>query len=815
MPSIRRSLLAAAALLAAGFLPAPARAGTPLDATTRDFDQTHLVVRVVPHVAEGTVDGRTTVRFTSLADPLKVLRLHCVETTVLSCADGRGTPLEFALGDGVLSVTLAQPLPRSQAGEVTVVHRSKPRAGLYFHAPTKESPDTPLEMYSQGEGDDNRRWFPCYDEPDDRSTCEVYATVANDLKTVSNGTLVESKPAGEGLREDHWKLDQRVPSYLVSLVVGRFDTVVHRWRDVPLEYNGPVGRGEEACLGCGDTPKMMEFFVDYTGRAYPYPRYAQTTVWDFVYGGMENASATTMNMRLLHGADVDPVYSADGLVAHELAHQWFGDLLTCRTFDHIWLNEGFATYFTDLFFERRDGAERFALERFRQNRGYMEGTPHPESLSLKPTPRGDLPVEMDGGKQYDRGAAVLHQLRIELGDDVFRRGIRRYVKDNDDRAVVTEDLRHAMEAEAGTSLEWFFDQWVYGGGYPVLRFTTTESSSPDEKRVLHLTVEQTQATGSGLADVYRITVPCRVGSTDVRLDLRRRSQSFDFDHLEPGARVRPDVGGGAFARIEVAGRDFADCVMALSKDPDVVTRMRAAEALVEWPDAAYGVLMTYGKGDRSYAVRQQCAKSLAALPGPGATAGLVLLAADADARVREAVAEGLGGRSREEPSVASTLLGLADKDPNPYVRAMAARGLGKIHADGAFETLSRLLSVDSHRETVRAGALDGLAALGDRRAIDLAKPLLPYAWRRGDHHGMRKAALELLAALAPDEPETHAEIVKLLDDGYHRMREWAAEWAGKLKVRSATKALEKMAADDPHGGPKRAAKEALERIKAK
>src|ERR1051326_8028476 len=160
----------------------------------------------------------------------------------------------------------------------------------------------------------------------------------------------------------------------------------------------------------------MDFFSTYTERHFPWPRYAQTTVGDFVYGGMEHAGATTMNMRLLHTLDARPNYSPDGLVAHEMAHQWFGDLMTCRDWDHIWLNEGFATYFTDLYFEHRDGPEEFALDRWRQNRGYFEKAPHPETLGLTASLRGDVPLELESeGKQYDRGAAILHQLRIELG----------------------------------------------------------------------------------------------------------------------------------------------------------------------------------------------------------------------------------------------------------------------------------------------------------------------------------------------------------------------------------------------------------------
>ena len=181
--------------------------------------------------------------------------------------------------------------------------------------------------------------------------------------------------------------------------------------------------------------------------------------------------------------------------------------------------------------------------------------------------------------------------------------------------------------------------------------------------------------------------------------------------------------------------------------------------------------------------------------------------------MREAAAEALGERTREE--AAAALGRLLASDPNHYVRSAAARSLGKVHAEGAFETLAALLKVDSHRETIRAGALDGLRALGDPRALDLARPLLAYDWPRGDHLGMREAALRVLLGLAPDAPGTRAAIVALLDDPHHRMRATAAETAGNFAVREAEARLRKMAESDPFDSVKAAAKSALGRMTPK
>ncbi len=438
----------------------------------------------------------------------------------------------------------------------------------------------------------------------------------------------------------------------------------------------------------------------------------------------------------------------------------------------------------------------------------MEGTKSPEKLGLQPSPRGDVPLELFGGKQYSRGAAILHQLRIEVGDEAFRDGIRAYVRDRADSAVTSEDLRRSMEGACGRSLEWFFDQWVYGAGYPTL-----ECSWEVTKRGHHrLVVEQTQVEGGGQPGEFRITVPVRgEAGYGTRLDVRRRRHVFDLAVPSPNG-VRIGVGGGVFARIRVK-QDPEAWLQALQMDTDVTGRMDAAEALPEWPGIAGPALAAALSTDPFWAVRREVARSLGRIAGKESLDALLGAIADPDGRVREGVVEALGDRNRGD--AATAIRKAMDSDPNPYVRAMAARSLGKVHAEGAFEALSALLKTDSHRETLRFGAFDGLRALGDRRALDLARPWLRYDFPRGDHHGMREAALKVLLEVAPDEPETGEAVLRLLDDPWHRTRSNAAEAAGNYKVVAAEAKLRKLAESDPFDGVKAAAKAALEKIAPK
>lgn len=444
----------------------------------------------------------------------------------------------------------------------------------------------------------------------------------------------------------------------------------------------------------------------------------------------------------------------------------------------------------------------------------MDGTKEPERLGLHLNPRGDIPLELFGGKQYGRGAAILHQLRIEVGDEAFRDGIRAYVHEHADSAVTSEDLRRSMEGACGRPLGWFFDEWVYGVGYPVLE--ASWEAVPAAK-VLRVSIEQVQAEGGGQAAEFRVTVPVRVQAgaavLRARLDVRRRKQTFDLPLADGDLHVvRIGEGGGVFARIRLK-QDREAWARCLKLDTDVAGRLDAAEALAEWPDFALPHFADAVATDPCWAVRQECAKALGRNPAKEAAEALLKAVADPDSRVRESVAEALGAKDRAV--AAAALAKTAREDANAYVRAQAARSLGKIHAEGAFDLLAGLLKEDSHRETLRQGALDGLRELGDPRALDLARPLLRYDWPRGDNYGMREAALKVLLALAPDTAETHAAVVALLDDPFHRMRSFAATAAGNFLVREGEGRLRQMAEGEAYDGVKGAAKGALEKLAAK
>jgi aminopeptidase N len=800
----------------------PKEPPTPkLGPDTRDFDDENLALDLDLDLDAGSLTGTATHTMTALAD-LTQVRMHLADMKVSAItSDGGGACTSTQTGD-VLTIGLDHPRKKGERFTLTIHYSGAPKSGLWFYKPTAEHPDIPVQVWSQGEGTENRHWIPCYDLPDDRLTSSMRVTVPAGLQTLSNGVETKTETLANGRVAHTWTLDRPHVSYLITLVVGTFDDVKRDAAGVEQHDLVPPGWGKWCDEVFGRMPDIMGFYQDYTGQKYAWPKYSQVTVWDFSWGGMENTGATTLNMRALHEKGVRPDYSADGLVAHELAHQWFGDLITCRTMNHIWLNEGFATYFTDLWDEHHDGADQFAVDCLNEREGYMNGVDlkatSEKKRPEKPTECGDMAQH-----QYVKGASVLHMLRKLLGDDVFQRGIRRYVADNHDKSVESEALRAALEAESKTDLKWFFDQWVYGSGFPELTVTAwMYAPEGGAFGTVELLVEQTQPVSENMP-AFRIPFDVEFQTTDgrvarKRVEMTRTRQTFDFASTDfEGfghhgiARVKFDPDRWLLARVhEVKPQDSH--VWQLTSDKNVVGRILAARALAEFGPDSVAPLAKSAASDANYAVRSAACTALGKVHDAQAAAALCAAAEDKDSRVRRAAVTAMA--ECHPLFVADVLKKHLAEDPSVYVAADAGWALGKCKASGAYEALVEGLKRESHRDQIRQRIMDGLKDLGDKRGGEIAMRYVDYSWGKGIQHQLRHSAFDAMVALAPDAPETRAWILKLLRDPYFRMKTWAADAAVKLKMTDALPILDDLAANGIGPGVKEAMKSAAEKLRA-
>ncbi|MDQ3368517.1 MAG: M1 family metallopeptidase, partial [Myxococcota bacterium] len=487
----------------------------PRYAPDRIIDLQHLKLTLEVDPQQRTVAGVATLRASVIAPGTRMLELDAVELTIEHVTVG-SEDAPFRHDGRKLRIDLPKPLATGAEVVVAVRYRGAPRRGLYFIAPDEGYPHKPVQAWTQGQDEDSRYWFPCIDAPHEKATSEVEVTVPANLFALSNGVLVSDQVTGDR-RTLHWRLDVPHSCYLVTLAVGDFATIETKWRDVPVVYY--VERGKEAAAErtLARTPEMLELFSKRFGVTYPYPRYAQVFVADFIFGGMENTSATTLTDSVLMDERAALDYDIDSLVAHELAHQWFGDLVTCRDWGEGWLNEGFATYAEYIWREHHEGRDAADLELAEWAEGYF-GEDSGRYRRTIATKLFEEPIDIFDHHLYEKGGRVLHMLRHHLGDDAFWGALAYYLGKHRHGVVESRDLARAVSEATGKNLDWFFSQWVIdGAGHPELG---VHIKWDGETKLVTISVEQQQKV-EGRTPLFRIPmkVRFRVGDADVDVPL--------------------------------------------------------------------------------------------------------------------------------------------------------------------------------------------------------------------------------------------------------------------------------------------------------
>ena len=331
-------------------------------APDREIDILHLALEVTPDFKQRTIAGKATLKFKPIARPFQELKLDAVDLAVESLT-ATETILGYQVTDKQIVVTFEQPIPPAKEASVTITYRAEPASGLYFRTPEMGYKEGDTHLFSQGEEIEARHWYPCFDSPNEKFTSEMTCHVPEGMTVVSNGRLVAEEKDANGLVAVRWLQDKPHVNYLVSLVAGYLKKVEDKYKDVPLAFYTPASEINEAPNSFRDTKDIMAFFEQEIGVPYPWSKYYQVCVNDFVAGGMENTSATTLTDYTLFTTATENIRDSQGLVAHEMAHQWFGDLVTCKDWSHIWLNEGFATYYESLFEGRKNGRDGSTLPR--------------------------------------------------------------------------------------------------------------------------------------------------------------------------------------------------------------------------------------------------------------------------------------------------------------------------------------------------------------------------------------------------------------------------------------------------------------------
>lgn len=790
----------------------------PHYAPDRLCDIVHIALTLHLDLEQQTLRGTCATTVRAVQEAMSCLTLDAVDLQIAQVRQAGGASLPYDYDGQRLRITFAEPLHRAAATTVEVDYSvTKPRLGLYFITPDAAYPHKPVQVWTQCQDEDARYWFPCFDAPNEKATTEITVTVPQPYVALSNGKLVSSsRDDAAGTSTYHWLQDQPHATYLMTLVVGEFSEYTAMVDGIPVQWYVAHGREADGQRAFGDTPEMVRFFSHQLGVPYPWNKYAQIAVSDFVFGGMENTTATTQTDLTLHDARAHVDFSSNGLVAHELAHQWFGNLLTCKHWSHAWLNEGFATYFDALFHEHHKGTDEFRYAMHQNARGYFreDGEHYRRPIVTNVYKE---PIDLFDHHLYEKGALVLHMLRYLLGDQDFWSSMRQYVTANRHQVVETVDLERAIETATGRNLQAFFQQWVYKGGHPEYQ---VEFAWDDATRLATVTIRQQQHTSTEhgvetpLFDMP-VTLLFALPEGEQRFPLRIYEQ-FHTLHIALPAKPRWlsfDPGNWLLKQLQLkVPKDML--IAQLQHDPDVMGRIYAAEALGELGSLeAVASLRQALERDDFWGVQAESARILGKIHTPAALEALLANLRLPHPKARRAVATALG-EFKDERAAAALIEVVQAGDASYFVEAEAAAALGKTRRDSALTVLQQAVQKPSWNEIIRHGVLRGLADLQDDSVIPLLQDFTTY----GRPQLARYAAIRALGTLGGEKDPAPTSIVEtlttLLDEEHFRTRMAVLDALEALHSPKTLPALERLRDRDLDGRVKRRVAEVIDAIRS-
>jgi aminopeptidase N len=775
----------------------------------REVDVRHIKIEIAPDFKNKSIAGTTTLTVAPIHDGTEFLVLDACEMQIESVkSDGK---VSFHHDGEKLTVNFGRELKPDQPIDIVIKYTATPRRGAYFVGPDKGYPGKHLEFWTQGQDEDSRYWFPCFDYPNEKATSEIIARVPKGMTSLSNGALVGTTRDGDA-ELHHWKHDVPHVAYLITLVIGDYAKISKEWDGIPVDYYVPRGREEDGERAFGPTPRMVKFFSEKTGVRYPYAKYAQITAADFIFGGMENTSATTQTETTLHDATAHLDFSSDPLNSHELAHQWFGDYVTCRDWSHSWLNESFATYFEAMWCEESEGDDEFKYYLDADWKVYLAEDRGSYRRAIQ-TNIYNEPLDLFDRHLYQKGAVILHHLRKLLGDRLWWKCINHYLVKHAGGSVITQDFAGAIEDVTGRNFDWFFSQWIYGGGHPEFKlkarwdektgsldYSIMQKQKPDELTAIFRAPVKVRFVYTGGEEVREFEILRPAHRYHIKLPSRPKWIAFDPDNAIP----------------KTVEHEYSEemLIEQLKNDEDVMGRVHAARTLaVKATHKSTEALAQALAEDKFWGVQAECAAALGRIHTTQALDALLDNAGTKHPKARRAVVKALG--EFKEGRAAEHLANATKKDKSYYVSSEAAMALGKTRAGIAYDAMVGALTRESHNDVIRGGIFGGFCDLRDKRALEVLREWTAY----GRPQQARLSAIVSLGKLAyevGEEKEKTAarELIEPMLEEDFRTVMAAIGGLQALQDMKATPALAKLARSTHDSRIKKRANGAIEAIRA-
>ena len=715
------------------------------------FTITHMRLEIEPDFQNLMISCQQRLSIMTLQDA-DTIELDAAELQVEKIsAAGR---FDFRNLDDKIIVKLGRTLKEGSKIEIYISYTAKPRKGFYFVGPDKYYPDKYQEAWTQGETTEARYWFPCIDHPRVKFSSEISVIVPIGFTAISNGKLLNVEKQNEK-QKYRWYETNPHPAYLTSVVVGKY-TEIKDGKN--LYYYVPPVKKQDAARSFGHTSEIVRFFEEYLGMNYPYEKYSQVTVQDFVYGGMENSSCTTLTLDTLHDEKAHIDFTSDYLISHELAHQWFGDLVTCSDWQHIWLNEGFATYCEALYWEASRGKDEFHYYVLQTADDYLEEakTRYTRPLVTKVYKHPD---DLFDRHTYEKGGCVLHMMRHLVGDKYFRRSLKTYLQRFAKGNAETDDLRKVFELETNKSLQHFFDQWIFREGHPELIIDFHHDSHNAEIRVKQLQpgepfefpLELEMSFANNRKKIYTFNVWDRESVFQIPVD-----DEVEYFSVDPEFKILKTISVKAPKEM---------LLKQLQEGDNVIKRVDAARALKDKSsDEVIYALANSILHDKFWGVSVEAAKSLGSAKTSYAYEALKDCLKVKHPKVRRAVVKAIGEFKKEESL--ELIRPLLQDDESYFVQYEAAMAIGKTKCKMAIAILKKATETTTFQNVVAQGAIAGLKEFtSDKEVAEFITEKSKY----GNYHRIREAAVFALGRFA-DNPIVFDHLKTLLTDKWFRVR---------------------------------------------
>ncbi|MGK0387288.1 MAG: aminopeptidase N [Maribacter sp.] len=534
----------------------------------------------------------------------------------LNKVEVNGKTAKYDYEDEILTIDLGRTFTSKDKYQIYIDYTAKPNErkfggsaaitsekGLFFINPIGEEGNKPMQIWTQGETENNSAWFPTVDKPNERMTQEIHLKVQNKFVTLSNGLLKSSKKNSDGTRTDHWVMDMPHAPYLAMLMIGEFAVVEEEWRGKLLQYIVEPEYEKDAKAIFANTPEMLTFFSDYLGVEYPWQKYSQVIAKDYVSGAMENTTAVIFGDFVQNTTRELIDNHNDRIVAHEMMHHWFGDYVTCESWANLSMNEGFANYSEYLWLEHQYGEDAADYHLMGEQSGYMASSSQTGTHPLIHFGYEDK-EEMFDAHSYNKGGAILHMLRKTIGDDAFRAALQKYLTDNKLQSVEAHNLRLAMESVSGQDLNWFFNQWYFNEGHPSLEIEYGYDATNKEAMVAISQVQNPKENPAIFVLPMAVDIYTENGKAPVRkmITMDKREQVFRFKSATEPKLIIADADHYLLAN-KYENRTEEDYIFQFYNAPLFYDRYSALEALSTATSAAGKKVKKDALKDKFWSIR--------------------------------------------------------------------------------------------------------------------------------------------------------------------------------------------------------------------